>query len=374
MRTSRQKEPESPGRMRSRSNSSSSTSSPPPPSCLSPAASDCTSARGTVLLSLFLAVLSSAIMVDGFVLLPRPTRTLGVFRQPWTETTRSTPSSSLSSSSSTSVLMAGGGGSKKTKNKKVKKKRPGSSSAAATGGGGGKGGGFGGAALQICPCGSGSSYNDCCGKIHSDMNIFRRASPSDVVRARYSAYARRDADFLIASTHPSHKDWKPPGKDRSAWKETIKTNMYDNFDFNNCIIVKEEMIISATVGTLDEKDQRKEEEDDDDDKEEEEESVVQFIAEMTLSATGEKTSFMETSTFGKPRRDGPWLYREGTIEAAPPSSSSSSSSSSSDTSSSSKDHGEEVIVTSPDDDNEIPATLLEGLTSTTTTTTTGRGN
>ena len=362
MRMSRQNEPESPGWIRSRSNSSSSMSSPPPPS-LSPAASDRKSARGAVLLSLFLAVISSSssTMVDGFVLLPPPTRTLGVFRQPWTETTTSTPSSSSSSSPSSSVLMAGGG-SKKTKNKKVKKKRPGSGSTTATG----SGGGFGGAALQICPCGSGSSYNDCCGKIHSDVNMFRRASPSDVVRARYSAYARRDADFLIASTHPSHKDWKPPGKDRSSWKETIKTNMYDNFDFNNCIIVREDMIISPSpaAGALDEKDEKKDDDNDDDDDGKEEEAVVQFIAEMTLSATGEKTSFMETSTFAK-KSDGPWLYREGTIEAAPPSPSSSSSSSDTSSSSSSKDdhNGEEVIATSSDDNiNEIPATLLEGLT------------
>jgi hypothetical protein len=52
--------------------------------------------------------------------------------------------------------------------------------------------GFGGAAVVPCPCGSGLGYMKCCGKIHKDPKAYAAASAEQVVRARYSAYAKRD--------------------------------------------------------------------------------------------------------------------------------------------------------------------------------------
>ena len=52
--------------------------------------------------------------------------------------------------------------------------------------------GFGGAAVKLCPCGSGDSYMKCCGKLHSDGNAYATATAEQVVRARYSAYAKRE--------------------------------------------------------------------------------------------------------------------------------------------------------------------------------------
>lgn len=83
----------------------------------------------------------------------------------------------------------------------------------------GGGGGFGGAAMEPCPCGSGETFSRCCGKIHKDINAFKAASASEIVRARYSAYAKKQADFLIATTHPLHKDFTT---DLRAWKDQIK--------------------------------------------------------------------------------------------------------------------------------------------------------
>lgn len=99
--------------------------------------------------------------------------------------------------------------------KKKKKKRPGSTSSNANN----ASGGFGGAALETCPCGSGETYGNCCGKLHRDSNAFKAATPEQVVRARYSAYAKKQADFLMASTHPLHKDFDT---DLKRWKKTIK--------------------------------------------------------------------------------------------------------------------------------------------------------
>ncbi|KAG7353423.1 SEC-C motif-containing protein [Nitzschia inconspicua] len=150
--------------------------------------------------------------------------------------------------------------------------------------------GFGGAAMESCPCGSGETYASCCGKLHRDVNTYRMATPEQVVRARYSAYAKKQPEFLMASTHPLNKNFDT---DLKRWKNSIKENMYDNFDMPKCCIVQE------SLGPDDN------------------EATVQFIAEMILRETGEVTSFMETSTFERAKTHGAWLYKDGVIEAAP---------------------------------------------------------
>lgn len=59
--------------------------------------------------------------------------------------------------------------------------------------------GFGGKAVEACPCGSGLGYMKCCGKLHKDPEAFADATPAQVVRARYSAYAKREVRGLERS-------------------------------------------------------------------------------------------------------------------------------------------------------------------------------
>jgi uncharacterized protein YchJ len=77
--------------------------------------------------------------------------------------------------------------------------------------------------MEPCPCGSSNSYSQCCGKLHKDVNAYKSASASQVVRARYSAYAKKQAEFLMATTHPLHKDFNT---DLKQWKEQIKYVFY----------------------------------------------------------------------------------------------------------------------------------------------------
>ncbi|MDL5367078.1 YchJ family metal-binding protein [Xanthomonas sp. NCPPB 2654] len=51
-----------------------------------------------------------------------------------------------------------------------------------------------------CPCGRPREYAQCCGPYHTGA-----AAPDaeSLMRSRYSAYVRRDADYLRASWHPS---------------------------------------------------------------------------------------------------------------------------------------------------------------------------
>ena len=58
--------------------------------------------------------------------------------------------------------------------------------------------GFGGAAVEECPCGSGLSYSKCCAKLHTSTEAFAEATAEAVVRARYSAYAKREVRYRPA--------------------------------------------------------------------------------------------------------------------------------------------------------------------------------
>ena len=155
--------------------------------------------------------------------------------------------------------------------------------------------GFGGAATAPCPCGSGLGYVKCCGKLHKDAQAYAAATAEQVVRARYSAYAKREVDFIVGSTHPLNEKFQ---SDIEHWKEQIKINCYDNFELTSCEIVDE-----SYEGEGDK-----------------EIAKVKFVAKMTQVDSREKTAFMETSTFeraGQHIAGGAWLYKEGVIETAP---------------------------------------------------------
>jgi len=157
---------------------------------------------------------------------------------------------------------------------------------------GGSTSGFGGAAVEPCPCGSDLPYNKCCGRIHKDLlGAYPKASPSDVVRARYSAYSKRVVSFIMASTHPLNHNFE---SDIKHWKETIEKNCYDNFVLNKCDILDE-----SCEG---------------EEKTEEEVATVRFLAHLTHRDSGEKTAFIETSTFLRDPTTKAWLYRDGEIE------------------------------------------------------------
>ncbi len=52
-----------------------------------------------------------------------------------------------------------------------------------------------------CPCGSGLAFGDCCGPL---LDGRRQATTAEaLMRSRYSAYTRLDADYLLRTWHPS---------------------------------------------------------------------------------------------------------------------------------------------------------------------------
>lgn len=72
------------------------------------------------------------------------------------------------------------------------------------------------AAHADCPCGSGQTYANCCGRWHAGYTDGAPApTPEALMRSRYSAYVRGLAGYLrdtwAPRTRPAHIEPDPPG-------------------------------------------------------------------------------------------------------------------------------------------------------------------
>ena len=57
--------------------------------------------------------------------------------------------------------------------------------------------------MNFCPCGSGIDHAECCHPVITGLSPARTAE--QLMRARYSAYAGLQMDFVFESTHPDHR-------------------------------------------------------------------------------------------------------------------------------------------------------------------------
>lgn len=130
---------------------------------------------------------------------------------------------------------------------------------------------------MICPCGSLLSYETCCGKYH------KGALPEEallLMKARYSAYAVGNVDFILSTTHPNHVESK---KDVQVRRKEI-----DHFSKNT--LFKKLEILKVEPGSPF--------------------SYVTF--RVFLEQAGKPFSYTERSTFEK--IEGRWLYLFGDLQ------------------------------------------------------------
>jgi SEC-C motif-containing protein len=130
-----------------------------------------------------------------------------------------------------------------------------------------------------CPCGSGRELESCCGPIHAGAPA---PTAEALMRARYSAYARGEIDFLVAS-HQA-----PPGDevDRDAIAKWAGEAQFLGLE-----------IVATEKGGPDD-----------------DEGMVEFIARYR--GAGRELRHHERSRFG--RADGRWMYLDGREVKAPP--------------------------------------------------------
>lgn len=72
--------------------------------------------------------------------------------------------------------------------------------------------------VHACPCGSGQTFDDCCGKYIS----YKQApeTPEQLMRSRYSAYGLKDEDYLLKSWHESTRpESLDLENDTTQWKK-----------------------------------------------------------------------------------------------------------------------------------------------------------
>lgn len=67
----------------------------------------------------------------------------------------------------------------------------------------------------ICPCGSGQPYDACCGPLHRGART--AATAVELMRSRYSAYARGEADYVFRTWHPRTRPDDITLDDAPAW-------------------------------------------------------------------------------------------------------------------------------------------------------------
>jgi len=151
--------------------------------------------------------------------------------------------------------------------------------------------GFGGAATEKCACGSELSYNKCCGRFHSNPDLVEKATPTEIVRARYTAYAKNLVDFIVRTTHPEHESFQ---QDMAHWKETIESGFL-NYELLGCEILKEEIVPIQNLAS------------------------VKFRANMLQKDNEQRMDFIETSLFQREEAAAgkTWLYRQGKVEKPP---------------------------------------------------------
>ena len=123
---------------------------------------------------------------------------------------------------------------------------------------------------DLCPCGSGNKYTQCCMPLHQGAVA---SSAEALMRSRYSAYALGLVDYIIKTTHPQNPDASRSVDER---KKEIE-------EFCNKTLFEGLQILEKGEG------------------------MVKFTA--YLSQEGKDFSFTEKSTFEKVQ--GNWLYLKG---------------------------------------------------------------
>lgn len=70
-----------------------------------------------------------------------------------------------------------------------------------------------------CPCGTALEFDDCCAKVH--LNLDHARSAEMLMRARYSAFVVHNIDFLYTTFHPSTRRFQSRG-DIQSWANECK--------------------------------------------------------------------------------------------------------------------------------------------------------
>jgi SEC-C motif-containing protein len=134
--------------------------------------------------------------------------------------------------------------------------------------------------MEKCPCGSGLSYSECCEPVIKGVRAAETAE--QLMRSRYSAYAKAEIEYLRESLHPEQRgDYDP--KSARQWAESAEWQKFE--------------IVGTEAGGP-----------------EDEEGTIEFIAAFTED--GVKREHHERAKFKKV--EGRWFFESGEAVARKP--------------------------------------------------------
>lgn len=93
---------------------------------------------------------------------------------------------------------------------------------------------------DVCPCGSSKTYKSCCKPYHKDGKVARDAETT--LRARFSAFVKKELQFLLDSFHPEYHSFQystEPGGATEKLLEDVRTGM-EKFTYSNLKVHKVE--------------------------------------------------------------------------------------------------------------------------------------
>jgi len=81
-----------------------------------------------------------------------------------------------------------------------------------------------------CPCGSAAAYDACCGPLH--RGTAQAATPEQLMRSRYAAYALGESDYVFRTWHPrTRPDDVTPAPDLTWLRLRVLEAVGDEVEF-----------------------------------------------------------------------------------------------------------------------------------------------
>lgn len=133
--------------------------------------------------------------------------------------------------------------------------------------------------MSACPCGTGKSYEDCCGPYIAGTSLPPTAEA--LMRSRYSAFGQRAVDYLHDTLAPEARH----DFDRKTTEQLCDEGQWEGLEIRTC----------EAGGTADEA------------------GTVEFVA--TYKHADQPVVHHETGTFRK--EDGRWYYVDGHMGPQP---------------------------------------------------------
>jgi SEC-C motif domain protein len=134
---------------------------------------------------------------------------------------------------------------------------------------------------MTCPCGTGLELEACCGSIISGARP--APTPEALMRSRYTAYAQKNAVYIVDSHDPESRD----DTDFAATRDWAERTTWLGLE-----------VLGTKAGGADD-----------------ERGEVEFVARFA-DEQGREHSHHERSTFV--RRDGLWYFQDGKVVPPPP--------------------------------------------------------